>query len=145
MPVTSTSRPPGLRFAIASALIFALWRPYGRISSGPRPTSAATSAMGRSLAAWAMAISDGTVVTGCDSPLWRNESEPEAEHARGILSGARDHLVGRQAPHRGDPLRHLPDEGGLVALAAMRDGREIGPVGLDQQPVERCLEDGMVQ
>ncbi len=60
MPVTSTRRPVGVRRAIASALILALYRPYGRISSGPSPTSAATSAMGRSLAAWAMAMSEGT-------------------------------------------------------------------------------------
>src|SRR4029077_14108426 len=63
IPVTSTSRPFGVRLATASAAIFALFRPYGRISSGPRPTSAATSTMGRSLAAWAIAISEGTVVT----------------------------------------------------------------------------------
>ena len=62
MPVTSTSRPVGFRFAIASGVIFALVRPYGRISSAPRPISAATSAMGRIFfcAACAISISDGT-------------------------------------------------------------------------------------
>src|SRR3954452_10122636 len=64
IPVTRTSRPRGLRRAMASALILALYRPYGRISSGLSPTSAATSAIGRSLAAWAIAISDGTGVAG---------------------------------------------------------------------------------
>ena len=78
--------------------------------------------MGRSLAAWAMAMSDGTVVTGDVSPLCRGESASEAEHARGVLPGARDHLVGRQASHRRDPLRDLTDERGLVALAAMGHG-----------------------
>ena len=37
MPVTRTSRPFGGRAATASGVIFALYRPYGRISSGPRP------------------------------------------------------------------------------------------------------------
>ena len=64
MPVTSTKRPFGLARPTISALILALYRPYGRMSSGPRPSSAATSWMGRILAAWAIAMSDGTVVTG---------------------------------------------------------------------------------
>ena len=34
IPVTSTSRPVGFRRATASGLILALYRPYGRMSSG---------------------------------------------------------------------------------------------------------------
>src|SRR3954468_2155326 len=69
IPVTRTSLPLGFRRAIASALILALYRPYGRISSAVSPTSAATSAIGRSLAAWAIAISEGTLVAVAISPL----------------------------------------------------------------------------
>ncbi len=47
---------------MAPRLILALLVPYGMISSGLRPKSAATSVMGRSVASCAMAISDGTLL-----------------------------------------------------------------------------------
>ena len=61
MPVTSTSRPLGLRRASAESRTFALYLPYSSISSSSSPSSAAMSATGRSSAAWAMAMSVGTL------------------------------------------------------------------------------------
>ena len=55
-PVTSTSRAPRWgRPSITSRGTFALWWPYCRISSSPRPTFAAISAIG--FISWACAIS----------------------------------------------------------------------------------------
>ena len=52
----------------------------------------------------------------------------------------------RGAAHLRQASRGLHHEGRLVAFAAMRDGREIGAVGLDQQAIvgrdARGLADG---
>src|SRR4051794_20602342 len=105
MPVTSTSRPVGLARATTSALILALYRPYGRMSSGPSPSSAATSWIGRILAAWAIAMSDGTEATWlCSRQLggWKTK------HARRVRARDGDQLVHRQATHRGEALGDVP-------------------------------------
>jgi hypothetical protein len=39
----------------------------------------------------------------------------------------------------------VADEGGLVALTAMRHRREVRRVGLDQQPVERDIGGDVAQ
>ena len=61
MAVTRTRSPSGApcRDAIAACVILAFVRPYGSISSPASPTCAAISAMGRSLAAWAISMSGG--------------------------------------------------------------------------------------
>ena len=52
-----------------------------------------------------------------------------------VVSDAADLLRGdTQGP--GDEVVDVGDEGALVALAAVRDGREVGGVGLQQQAVE---------
>jgi len=61
MPVTSTSRPLALRRVRAERRTFALYLPYSSISSSSSPSSAAMSATGRSRAAWAIAMSVGTL------------------------------------------------------------------------------------
>ena len=53
--------------------------------------------------------------------------------------------LGRDSPRLGDHARGRGDEGRLVALAAMGDGREIGRVGLDQHPVERDVAGDVAQ
>ncbi len=69
--VTSTSRPRGGRDAISSGS-FALNFPYRSRSSASRPMSAATSTIGRGLAALAMSISDGTLEGTVGFPFRRS-------------------------------------------------------------------------
>ena len=59
--VTTTSRPRIGRCAMSSG-IFALYLPYRSSSLRSRPSSAATSSMGRILTRWAISMSDGTTV-----------------------------------------------------------------------------------
>src|SRR5438093_680125 len=80
IPVTSTSRPVGLRRAKAWSRIFALYFPYSSISSSASPSSVAISATGRSFAAWAIAMSVGTLAVVVTGPLGLERgSEPRSE------------------------------------------------------------------
>ncbi len=53
--------------------------------------------------------------------------------------------LGRHAPRLRDDAGGRGDEGRLVALAAMRHGREVGRVGLDEQAVERDVAGDVAQ
>ena len=59
--------------------------------------------------------------------------EQAVEVAVGFLADGR----GSHAANGGQLLDHLRHIGRLVALAAKRDRRQVGAVGLDQQPIRR--------
>src|SRR5256885_8251878 len=140
MPVTSTSRPFGLRRARAWSRIFALYLPYSSTSSSPRPNSAAMSATGRSLAACAMAMSVGTFTVVVTDPLALERGvEPRAEHPAGIVRCPSGQILERLAARASERRGHGAHERRLVALAAMRHRRQVRCVGLDQQAVGRTV------
>ena len=66
--------------------------------------------------------------------VWRYRRE--AEEAVEILGGARADLFGGQVAELADLAGDFGNKRGFVTLAAMRDGREVGRVGLDQHAVE---------
>ena len=49
----------------------------------------------------------------------------------------------RFAAHRRKRLEYTADIGRLVALSTVRNGRQVGAVGLDQQPIGRDNLDGV--
>src|SRR5574341_345958 len=136
MPVTRTRRPLGWRAASAPRVILALCLPYSSISSSLSPSSAATSAIGRNLAAWAMAMSVGTlaaVVTMLEGLQGGVQARPEQAARIGCRAGG--HGIQALAAEGGRARRHLPQERRLVAPPAVRHGRQVRGVRLDQQPV----------
>src|SRR5260370_15449369 len=113
IPVTSTSRPLGARRANAARRTLALYFPYSSISSASSPSSAAMSATGRSLAAWAMAMSLGTstAVTGPLAPESKGPVHARAEGASGGAAGELGDLVHpgpARPPEAGGDLAHEP-------------------------------------
>src|SRR3989454_796591 len=133
MPVTSTRRPRGLRRASAASRTFALYLPYSSTSSSARPSSAAMSATGRSFAAWAMAMSVGTLAVVVTGPLGLERGgDARAEEALRVLRGPLSEGVERLPADAGECGRHVAHERGLVARAAVRHGREVWGVRLDQ-------------
>src|SRR3954449_7289150 len=104
--------------------------------------------MGRSFAACAMAISEGTgvsvPVTG-SSQSGVGSGVLELKNSTRVFAGDLDQFVYRHLSNLCDSLRDVADKAGLVALAPMRNRREIGTVGLEQQPVDRGLENGVVE
>src|SRR6266513_851701 len=138
MPVTSTSRPFGLRRARAWSRIFALYLPYSSTSSSPRLNSAAMSATGRSLAACAMAMSVGTFTVVVTDPLALERGvEPRAEHPAGVVRCSSGQILERLAARARERRGHGAHERRLVALAAMRHRRQVRRVGLDEEAVRR--------
>src|SRR5438034_9232268 len=136
IPVTSTSRPVGLRRAKASSRIFALYFPYSSISSSASPSSVAISATGRSFAAWAIAMSVGTLAVVVTGPLGLERgSEPRSEQPPRVLRRARSDRLKQLPAGPGECLGHLAHEPRLVSLAAMRHGSEVRRVRLDQEAV----------
>src|SRR6185437_9300269 len=93
-----------------------------------------------------MAMSDGTgfvvVVTGTSS---ESEVGSQLKHTPCVLAGHVDQFVDRHPSNQRNPLRYVAHKAGLVALTPMGDRGEIGAVGLQQQPVDRSLENGVVQ
>src|SRR5262245_6093511 len=134
MPETRTRRPFGVRDATAAGVILALYRPYGRISSGPSPTSAATSVIGRSFAACAMAISEGVIWSRVSSHESR-VSNSGTEHPGGIRGRPGHAFLHCPSNHLRQPFGRMLHERGLVPLAPHRNWSQVGTVGLDQQPV----------
>src|SRR5439155_289668 len=140
IPVTSTSRPVGLRRAKAWSRIFALYFPYSSISSSASPSSVAISATGRSFAAWAIAMSVGTLAVVVTGPLGLERgSEPRSEQPPRVLRRARSDRLERLPAGPGECLGHLAREPRLVPPAAMRHGGEVGCVRLNQEPVCRTV------
>src|SRR5262245_58930414 len=98
--------------------------------------------MGRSLAAWAMAMSEGTV-TGVPRSEARMAirhllSVPGAvEDAGCVCTGRSDQVVRRNTSYLRDTLGHAADIRGLVTRAAVRHGREVRAVGFDQRSIQR--------
>src|SRR5437867_10885113 len=140
IPVTSTSRPVGLRRAKAWSRIFALYCPYSAISSSASPSSVAISATGRSFAAWAIAMSVGTLAVVVTGPLGLERgSKPRSEQPPRVLRRARSDRLERLPAGPGECLGHLAREPRLVPPAAMRHGGEVGCVRLNQEPVCRTV------
>src|SRR5947199_5896540 len=111
IPVTSTSRPCGGRRARAWSRIFALYRPYSSTSSSPRLSSAAISATGRSFAAWAIAMSVGTLAVVVTGPLGLERGcELRPEQAPRVLRRARSDRLKQLPAGPGDCLGHLAHE-----------------------------------
>ena len=73
----------------------------------------------------------------------RCDDRPKTRAAFSARHG--DQLLDRHSAHRRDPLRDLADEGRLVALAPVRHRRQVGTVGLQEQPVQGRLQDGLVE
>jgi TatD DNase family protein len=59
----------------------------------------------------------------------------DPEEPKVIGAGGRRQLGDGHPPQLGDTARHMGDKAGLVGLAPVGDGREIGRVGLDQEAV----------
>src|SRR5438477_501858 len=123
--------------------------------------------MGRSFAAWAISISDGTLALNA---YLRDEGVAKSEARRGpsalpasllalryslsCYSLPKDpHRIRRrdlaellelESPHLGHATGHVDHPGRLVALAAMRRRRQVRRVGLHQEPVERHPADLVV-
>src|SRR2546425_942255 len=114
MPVTSTRRPRGLRCASAPSRTFALYLPYNSTSSSARPSSAAMSAMGRSFAAWAMAMSVGTLAVVVTGPLGLERGgDARSEEPVRVFRGPLPEGVERLPAHAGardDGLAELSPE-----------------------------------
>src|SRR3954454_10426390 len=104
--------------------------------------------MGRSFAACAMAISEGTgvsvPVTG-SSQSGVGSGSLETKNPTRVFAGHLNQFVDRHLSYQRESLRHVAHKAGLVALAPMRNRGEIGTVGLEQQPVDRGLENGVVE
>src|SRR2546426_2628505 len=133
IPVTSTRRPLGLRAAKAASRTFALYLPYSSISSSARPSSAAMSAMGRSFAAWAMAMSVGTLAVVVTGPLGlKRGGEARAEEPSRVFRAPLSEGVERLPADAGERGGDIAHERGLVARATVRHGREVGGVRLHQ-------------
>src|SRR3989454_3120144 len=143
MPVTSTSRPLGVRRARAPRRTFALYFPYSSISSSSSPSSAAISATGRSLAACAIAMSVGTLAVVVTDPLGLDgSSEPRSEDATCVVGRAPRDVVHGFAARPGEGLGHRAHERRLVAPPAMGHGREVRGVRFDQETVRRIVGEG---
>ncbi len=80
--------------------------------------------MGRSVAAWAMSISDGTVGLKSDLPFLAGDAP--SEQAPGVDCGDLRHFVRRDPQDLGQPTRDVYDQGGLVALPAVRHRGTFG-------------------
>src|SRR5215204_3971972 len=95
-----------------------------------------------------MAMSEGTgvsvAVTG-SSQSGVGSRGLQLKYPARVLACHLDQLVDRHVSDERDPLRNVPDKAGLVALSPMRSRSEIGTVALEQQPVHRSLENGIVQ
>src|SRR2546429_623678 len=127
IPVTSTRRPLGLRAAKAASRTFALYLPYSSTSSSARPSSAAMSAMGRSFAAWAMAMSVGTLAVVVTGPLGlKRGGEARAEEPSRVFRAPLSEGVERLPADAGERGGAIAHERGLVARATVRHGREVG-------------------
>src|ERR1041385_8129527 len=132
MPVTSTNRPFGWRRASAPSRTFALYFPYSSISSSASPRWAAIAATGLSRAAWAMAMSVGTLAVVVTDPLvLEGRREPRSEDAACVLRCSSSDRLRCLAADSCEGFRHGAHEGRLVPLPAMRDGSKIRAVGLD--------------
>src|SRR5256712_7314082 len=139
-PVTSTRRPRGLRCASAPSRTFALYLPYNSTSSSARPSSAAMSAMGRSFAAWAMAMSVGTLAVVVTGPLGLERGgDARSEEPVRVFRGPLPEGVERLPAHAGERDRDLAHECRLVAHTAVRHGREVRGVRLDQEAARRIV------
>lgn len=89
---------------------------------------------------WGAITTDATIREHCASAFedrWSRSAETlQAEQAARRGVGAREHLVDRDVEHLGELLGGRPHERGFVALPAMRDGREVGTVGLQDERSE---------
>src|SRR5207302_1775198 len=134
IPVTSTRRPLGLRRASAESRTLALYFPYSSSSSSSSPSSAAMSATGRSLAAWAMAMSVGTVaVVVTDRPVLEGDHSGERKVRRDLHSRC-EHLRARAERMQHDGGSRPPQHRGhvVVRLAGVDHHRFAG-LGRERQ------------
>src|SRR5215211_5733309 len=95
-----------------------------------------------------MAMSEGTgvsvAVTG-SSQSGVGSGGLQLKYPARVLAGRLNQLLNRHLANQRDPLRDVPHKAGLVALPPMRNRSQIRTVGLEQQPVHRGLENGVVQ
>src|SRR5881396_3095122 len=128
MPVTSTRRPRGLRCASAPSRTFALYLPYNSTSSSARPSSAA------------MSMSVGTLAVVVTGPLGLERGgDARSEEPVRVFRGPLPEGVERLPAHAGERDRDLAHECRLVAHTAVRHGREVRGVRLDQEAVRRIV------
>jgi hypothetical protein len=69
----------------------------------------------------------------------------QSEDSGRVFSRGRDHLLDGEASQFGYAFRDQPDKGRLVSLSPVRHRRQVGSIGLNQDPVQRDVEDGLVQ
>src|SRR5690349_18243359 len=101
--------------------------------------------MGRSLAAWAISMSEGTLVRVAMTSEVRSRGEKrefaslQTEHPVRVLTGQRNHVLYGKTSNLGNPGCHQPHIGWLVALAAMRNRCEIRSIGLHEEAIGRSF------